>query len=122
MPRDKNGRENRALDPFVVVRVYTDFLLFGAEWVLADLEGLQLVVALEVGPAPHATVYHVGQAFAVRYLELENIAGEIHLKVEREMLAFGLTTIDKVAANQYFISFICCNHGIYKIHTSRLYS
>lgn len=51
-----------------MIRVYAYFFLFRAEWILADLEGFQLVVALEIWPAPHAAVYYVRETFAMRYL------------------------------------------------------
>lgn len=69
MPWHQYWREDRALDSLVVVRVDANFFLLGAEGVLAQLEGFELVVALEVGPAPHATVYDVGEAFTVRDLQ-----------------------------------------------------
>lgn len=40
----------------VVVRVDADFLLLGREGILAALECLELMVRLQVRPAPHATV------------------------------------------------------------------
>lgn len=60
------------LDPLVVVGVDADFLLFGRERVLADLEWFQFVVALQVGPAPHAAIDDVWQALAVGHLRQSN--------------------------------------------------
>lgn len=53
----------------VVVGVDADVLLLGAEGELAALQGLQLVVGLQVGPAPQATVDDVGQTFSVGHLQ-----------------------------------------------------
>ena len=47
----------------------TYILLLGSEGVLAAVEGLELVVGLEVGPAPHAAVDHVRQPLAMRHLQ-----------------------------------------------------
>ena len=47
----------------------TYIFLFGCEGELANVERLELVMGLEVGPAPHAAVDHVGQALPVRDLE-----------------------------------------------------
>jgi len=58
-----------ALHPLVVIRVDADLLLLGAERVLAHLQVLELVVGLEVRPAPHATVDDVRQAFPVGDLQ-----------------------------------------------------
>lgn len=68
---DQNGWQDRAFNSLIVVGVDAYFLLFGAKGVLADLEGLQLVVTLQVGPAPDAAVDDVWEALTVRYLELE---------------------------------------------------
>ena len=46
----------------------TYILLLGSEGVLAAVEGLELVVGLEVGPAPHPAVDHVRQPLAVGHL------------------------------------------------------
>ena len=58
-PGNENRRQNRGLDPDVVVRVDADVLLLGVERVLAERLGLELVVSLEVRPAPDAAVDHV---------------------------------------------------------------
>ena len=54
---------------FVVVGVDAHIFLFGAKGVLAALQGLQLVVGLQVGPAPHPTVDDMRQAFPVGHLQ-----------------------------------------------------
>jgi hypothetical protein len=53
----------------VVVGVDADVLLLGAEGELAAVQGLELVVRLQVGPAPHAAVDDVGQALPVGHLQ-----------------------------------------------------
>ena len=57
-----------ALHSFVVVGVDAHLLLFGAEWELAELQGLQFVVGLKVGPPPDPAVDHVREAFSVGHL------------------------------------------------------
>lgn len=69
VPGHEHGWQDRALDPLVVVRVYADLFLLSREGKLARLQGLELVVRLEVGPAPDPAVDHVGQPLAVRDLE-----------------------------------------------------
>lgn len=59
----------RTVHSFVVVGIDAHILLLGAERVLAALQGLQLVVGLEVRPAPHSAVNDVRQAFPVRHLQ-----------------------------------------------------
>lgn len=54
-----------AVDAPIVERIDADVLQFGVEWELAVVERLELVVVLEVRPAPHAAVDDVRQAFAV---------------------------------------------------------
>lgn len=54
---------------FVVVRVDAHVLLFGAKGVLAALQGLQLVVRLQVGPAPHPAINNMRQTFPVGHLQ-----------------------------------------------------
>ena len=46
-----------------------DLHLLGGEGVLAQVQRLELVVGLEVGPAPHPAVDHVRQPLAVRHLQ-----------------------------------------------------
>lgn len=58
-----------SLNAPVVVRVDTDVLLLGAEGEFAALQGFQLVVRLQVGPAPHPAVDDVGQALPVGHLQ-----------------------------------------------------
>lgn len=55
--------------PFVVVGVDTHILLFGAKRVLAAFQCLQLVVGLQVRPAPHPTVNDMWQALPVGHLQ-----------------------------------------------------
>ncbi len=57
------------LDADVVVGVDADLVLLEVECELAVLGGAQLVVALQVGPAPQPAVDHVGQALPVRHLQ-----------------------------------------------------
>ena len=52
-----------------MVGVDADVLLLGAEGELAAVQGLELVVRLQVGPAPHAAVDDVGQALPVGHLK-----------------------------------------------------
>lgn len=58
-----------SLHPPVVVGVNTDVFLLGAEGELTALQGFQLVVGLQVGPAPHSAVDDVGQALPVGHLQ-----------------------------------------------------
>ena len=53
---NQDGRHDGGLHPLVVVGVDADLHLFGGEGVLAELQGLQLVVRLEVRPAPDPAV------------------------------------------------------------------
>ena len=66
-----------------MVGVDADLLLLGVEGVLADGQGLELVVGLQVGPAPHAAVDHVGEALAVGDLGTEQNWLEQHLVIRR---------------------------------------
>lgn len=52
-----------------MVGVDADVLLLGAEGELAALQGLQLVVGLQVRPAPHPAVDDVGQTLPVGHLQ-----------------------------------------------------
>ena len=63
--RDQNRRKNRRLHSSVVAGVDANLVLFEPEGVLAELEGFQLVVALEVRPPPHAAVYDVWKSLAM---------------------------------------------------------
>lgn len=54
-----------SLHSSVVVRVDADVLLLGAEGKLAALQGFQLMVGLQVRPAPHPAVDHMGQTLPV---------------------------------------------------------
>jgi len=63
--RNENWRENWTLYALVVVRIDADLLLLGAKGILAQLEGLQFVVRLQIGPAPHAAVDHMRQTLAM---------------------------------------------------------
>ena len=53
----------------VVIRVDADVLLLRAEGELAALEGFELVVGLQVRPAPHPAVDHMGQTLPVGHLQ-----------------------------------------------------
>ena len=68
VPWHENGRHHGGLNPLVVVGVDTDLHLLAGEGVVAHLQGLELVVGLEVGPAPHPAVDHVRQPLPVRHL------------------------------------------------------
>lgn len=57
------------LHSLVVVRVDAHFVLLCVEGVLAHLHRPQLVVGLQVRPAPQTTVYDMGEAFSVGHLE-----------------------------------------------------
>lgn len=52
-----------------MVWIDADFLLFGSKRKFTNIQWLQLVVALQIRPAPHTTVNHVGEALPVRNLE-----------------------------------------------------
>ena len=68
--RDKGTpARTRRLHSLVVVRVDTHFVLLGVEGVLAQLHRPQLVVGLQVGPAPQAAVDDVRQTFPVGNLQ-----------------------------------------------------
>jgi hypothetical protein len=58
-----------ALDALVVVWIDADFFLLSTEWILAQLDGLKLVVGLKIRPAPDATVDDMRKAFAMRDLK-----------------------------------------------------
>lgn len=65
VPWYQDRREHRTLHSLVVIWVDADLLLFGAKRIFAHLQGLELVVRLEVGPAPHSTVDDMRQTFPV---------------------------------------------------------
>ena len=52
-----------------MVGVDADVLLLGAEGEHAAVQGPQLVVGLQVGPAPHPAVDDMGEALPVGHLE-----------------------------------------------------
>lgn len=58
-----------AFNALVVIRIDADILLFETKRVLAAVNGLQFVMALKVWPTPHTTVYNMGKALAMRYLQ-----------------------------------------------------
>ena len=64
-PGHEDGRQDGGLDALVVVGVDAHVLVLRVERELADVERLELVVRLQVRPAPHAAVDHVGEALAV---------------------------------------------------------
>lgn len=53
----------------VVVRVHTHLVLLHMEGKLAQVYSTQLVVGLQVRPAPQPAVDHMRKAFSVRYLQ-----------------------------------------------------
>lgn len=59
----------RTLHAFVVVGIDAHLLLLGAKRELTTLKWLELMVALQVRPAPHTTVDDVRQPLAVRHLK-----------------------------------------------------
>ena len=72
--RAREGERGRraltgCLDSAVVVRVDADFLVVATEGELAEVQRLQLVVALQVRPAPYSAVDYVRQALSVGDLE-----------------------------------------------------
>lgn len=66
---NENGRHHGRLDAFVVVGIDAHLHLLRVERKLTDVERLELVVRLQVGPAPDSTVDHVRKTFAMRDLE-----------------------------------------------------
>lgn len=58
-----------SLHTSVVVRIDADVFLLGAEREFAALEGLELVVGLQVGPAPHSAVDDMRQTLPVGHLQ-----------------------------------------------------
>ena len=62
-------RPTWTLHTFIVVGVYADFFLLGREGIIADVKRLQLVVTLQVWPAPHSAVDDVWEALTMRHLE-----------------------------------------------------
>lgn len=48
-----------------MIWVDADLLLLGAKWVLAHLQRFELMVRLEVRPAPHSAVDDVRKTFSV---------------------------------------------------------
>ena len=59
----------RAFYALIVVGVDAHLLLLGAEGKLAALQGFQFMVALQVGPAPHAAVDDMWQPLPVGDLQ-----------------------------------------------------
>ena len=72
MSGNQNWRHHRGLHPLVVVGVDADLHLLGGEGVLADLQRLELVVRLEVWPAPHPAVDDVRETLPVGHLHTPN--------------------------------------------------
>lgn len=58
-----------SLHPAVVIGVNAHLFLLGAKWELTALQRLQLVMGLEIRPAPHAAVNNMGQTLAVGHLQ-----------------------------------------------------
>ena len=93
MPRDQDRRQDRGLDPLVVVRVDAHVFLLRRERELTNVKSLggsvgqvglqgagnlliwasvvdlELMVGLEIRPAPHPAVDHMGKPFPVRHLQ-----------------------------------------------------
>lgn len=65
----QNRRKYWTFNSFVVIWVDAHFFLFGAEWILANLERFELMVGLQVRPAPHAAVDDVWEALPVGHLQ-----------------------------------------------------
>ena len=72
-----------------MVRVDADVFLLGAEGELAAIERLQLVVGLQVRPAPHPAVDDVGQTLPVGHLQ-----PPVQRARNRHTLAFRLNSND----------------------------
>jgi len=53
-----------------MVRVHTHIILLQVEGVVASGNGAELVVVLEVWPAPQAAVDHMGKSLAMRHLQM----------------------------------------------------
>ena len=56
------------LDTNIVVRIDADVIPLEREGILAAVNSLQLMVVLEVGPAPQAAVNHMRKPLAMRNL------------------------------------------------------
>lgn len=54
---------------FVVVGINAHILLLGSKGVLAALQGLQLMVGLQIWPAPHPTINDMGKTFPMGHLQ-----------------------------------------------------
>lgn len=65
----QHGRQHWRLHPAIVVGVNAHLFLLGAKRELTALQGLQLMVRLEIGPTPHSAVNDVGQTLAVGDLQ-----------------------------------------------------
>lgn len=65
----QDRRQHWRLYPAVVVGVNAHLFLLGAKWELTALQGLQLMVRLEVRPTPHSAINNVRQALAVGHLQ-----------------------------------------------------
>ena len=82
MAGHQDGRHDGRLHPLVVVGVDADLHLLGVEGELADVQRLELVVGLEIRPAPHAAIDHVGQTLPVRDLYQEGNRTSQHTAAE----------------------------------------
>lgn len=69
VPWHQHRRQHWRLYPAIVVRVDAHLLLLGAKWELTALQRLQLMVGLEIRPAPHSAINDVGQTLAVGHLQ-----------------------------------------------------
>lgn len=64
----QNRGEYWTFNTFVMIGVDAHFFLLGPERILAHLQGFELVMGLQVRPAPHAAIDDVGKAFPVGHL------------------------------------------------------
>jgi len=69
VPWHEDRRQHWSLHPAVVIGVNAHLFLLGAKWELTALQRLQLVVRLEVRPAPHSAINDMGQTLAVGHLQ-----------------------------------------------------
>lgn len=67
--RHQNRRKYWTFNSFVVIGVDADFFLFGAKGILAHLEWFELMMGLQVRPAPHTAVDDMWEALPVRHLQ-----------------------------------------------------
>lgn len=73
--RNQHRRKDRTFDAFVVIRVDADLFLLGAKRILTRFDRFQLVVALQIWPAPDAAVDDMWKSFSVGYLKVGRMEG-----------------------------------------------